>query len=85
MSKATKKKIRIKKDENFNNDDYVSTFFEQAKDDKGKIYGIPAYGTTQVLYYNKKAFENASLLPASITSPIVKVLPFTRLLARLFG
>jgi len=24
----------------------------------------------------KKAFENASLLPASITSPIVKVLPF---------
>lgn len=57
---------RIKKDENFNNDDYVSTFFEQAKDDKGKIYGIPAYGTTQVLYYNKKAFENAGIDPNSI-------------------
>ena len=33
----------------------------------------------------KNAFEKASLLPASITRPIVNVLPFTRLLARLFG
>ena len=57
---------KMKKDNDFNEDDYVSTFFEQAKDDKGKIYGIPAYGTTQVLYYNKKAFENAGIDPNSI-------------------
>lgn len=57
---------KMKKDNDFNEDDYVSTFFEQVKDDKGKIYGIPAYGTTQVLYYNKKAFENAGIDPNSI-------------------
>lgn len=57
---------KMKKDNDFNEDDYVSTFFEQGKDDNDKIFGIPAYGTTQVLYYNKKAFENAGIDPNNI-------------------
>lgn len=57
---------KIKKDNDFNEDDYVSTFFEQGKDDNDKIFGIPAYGTTQVLYYNKKAFNKAEIDPNNI-------------------
>lgn len=57
---------KMKKDNDFNEDDYVSTFFEQGKDDNDKIFGIPAYGTTQVLYYNKKAFKKAEIDPNNI-------------------
>ncbi len=57
---------KMKKDNDFNEDDYVSTFFEQGKDDNDKIFGIPAYGTTQVLYYNKKAFNKAEIDPNNI-------------------
>ena len=57
---------KMKKDNDFNEDDYVSTFFEQGKGDNDKIFGIPAYGTTQVLYYNKKAFNKAEIDPNNI-------------------
>lgn len=57
---------KMKKDNDFNEDDYVSTFFEQGKDDNDKIFGIPAYGTTQVLYYNKNAFNKAEIDPNNI-------------------
>lgn len=57
---------KMKKDNDFNEDDYVSTFFEQGKDDNDKIFGIPAYGTTQVLYYNKNAFNKAGIDPNNI-------------------
>lgn len=57
---------KMKKDNDFNEDDYVSTFFEQGKDDNDKIFGIPAYGTTQVLYYNKNAFNKVGIDPNNI-------------------
>jgi multiple sugar transport system substrate-binding protein len=57
---------KMKKDNDFNEDDYVSTFFEQGKDDNDKMFGIPAYGTTQVLYYNKNAFNKAGIDPNNI-------------------
>lgn len=57
---------KMKKDNDFNEDDYVSTFFEQGKADNDKIFGIPAYGTTQVLYYNKNAFNKAGIDPNNI-------------------
>ena len=57
---------KMKKDNDFNEDDYVSTFFEQGKEDNDKIFGIPAYGTTQVLYYNKNAFNKAGIDPNNI-------------------
>lgn len=48
-------------DENFDKDDYVEVFFNQGIDEEGNIFAIPAYGTTQVLYYNIEAFEKAGI------------------------
>lgn len=53
-------------DGDFNREDYVQVFFDQGVDEDGKIFAMPAYGTTQVLYYNKAAFEAANIEPDSI-------------------
>ena len=58
----------IEKDESFAKDDYLPVFFEQGIDDNGKLFALPAYGTTQVLYYNKAAFEEAGIDPSTITT-----------------
>lgn len=55
-----------KDDSDFNKDDYLDVFLNQGVDDDNKTFAIPAYGTTQVLYYNKKAFKNAGIKPESI-------------------
>ncbi|MGN0273642.1 MAG: ABC transporter substrate-binding protein [Chordicoccus sp.] len=54
------------KDSDFNQDDYVSVFFDQGVYDDGTVYAIPAYGTTQVMYYNIQAFKDANVDPSSI-------------------
>lgn len=56
----------IDKDSDFQKDDYLSVFFDQGVAEDGKIFALPAYGTTQVLYYNKAAFEQAGINPESI-------------------
>lgn len=56
----------IEADDEFNEEDYLEVFYEQGVDDDGKVYGLPAYGTTQVLYYNIEAFEAAGVDPESI-------------------
>lgn len=48
-------------DEDFNQDDYISVFFNQGVDDAGNVFAMPAYGTTQVMYYNMEAFEKAGI------------------------
>ena len=54
-----KKELIVSIDEFINNDkdlkkeDYGKGFVDQATIN-GKLYGIPLYGTTQILYYNKK-------------------------------
>jgi multiple sugar transport system substrate-binding protein len=53
-------------DTDFNQSDYMEVFFEPGVLADGTIFAIPAYGTTQVLYYNKAAFEKAGIDPASI-------------------
>ena len=45
------------KDETFNKDDLISAFYNQGTDEDGKQFALPAYGTTQVLYYNVQAFK----------------------------
>lgn len=40
----------------FNKEDFVQTFLNQGQVD-GKQYFLPMYGTTQVMYYRKDAFE----------------------------
>ncbi|MEC0089468.1 ABC transporter substrate-binding protein [Paenibacillus macquariensis] len=40
----------------FNKDDFIQTFLNQGQVD-GKQYFLPMYGTTQIMYYRKDAFE----------------------------
>lgn len=56
----------VDKDSEFEADDYISVFYGQGKSEDGKRFSLPAYGTTQVLYYNKAAFEKAGIDPESI-------------------
>ena len=49
-------------DEEFNKDDFLPVFMEVNEID-GKTYGIPAYGTTQIMYYNKDIYEEAGIDP----------------------
>jgi multiple sugar transport system substrate-binding protein len=55
----------IEKDKESNVDDYVSTFLELGKVN-GKQYALPAYGTTQVLYYRKDLLEKSNIDPAQL-------------------
>ena len=56
----------IDKDKTFDADDFLPVFYEQGIDKDGKVYALPAYGTTQVLYYNVEAFKKAGIDPNSI-------------------
>lgn len=58
--------VMMDADSEFNMDDYLSVFTDQGIDDNGKVYAFPAYGTTQVLYYNIAAWEAAGIDPESI-------------------
>ncbi|WP_257292168.1 extracellular solute-binding protein [Endozoicomonas sp. ONNA1] len=46
--------LRTYMDEEFNFDDFVSAFKDQVTAEDGQVFGLPAYGTTQVFYYNKQ-------------------------------
>lgn len=55
------------KDKDFNEKNYLETFMDLGK--KGdKLLGFPIYGTTQVLYYNKKAFKDAEISEDSLNT-----------------
>ena len=54
------------KDSTFNKDDLIAAFYNQGTDEDGKQFALPAYGTTQVLYYNVQAFKDAGVDPESI-------------------
>ena len=54
------------KDSTFNKDDLITAFYNQGTDEDGKQFALPAYGTTQVLYYNVQAFKDAGIDPESI-------------------
>ncbi|WP_422139604.1 extracellular solute-binding protein [Endozoicomonas sp. ALC020] len=41
-------------DAQFNFDDFVTAFRDQVTAEDGQVFGLPAYGTTQVFYYNKQ-------------------------------
>ncbi|MDU0989653.1 MAG: extracellular solute-binding protein, partial [Enterococcus faecium] len=46
-------------------DDYLDVFMKPEVID-GKIYGFPAYGTTQVIYYRKDLLDKAGLDPKKV-------------------
>jgi multiple sugar transport system substrate-binding protein len=53
-------------DSGFDRDDYMEVFFDAGTLEDGTIFALPAYGTTQILYYNIAAFEKAGIDPESI-------------------
>ncbi len=50
----------VEKKKNFNIDDINPKFLKQVKIEE-KTYGMPIYGTTQILYYRKDIFEKANI------------------------
>ncbi len=48
--------------DDFNKDDLLPVFIEPNIND-GKTYGLPAYGTSQIMYYNTKVYEAAGVDP----------------------
>ncbi len=55
----------IEKDEDFNRDDFVESFYQQGTV-KDQQYALPLYGTTQVMYYRKDIFEELGISPDSL-------------------
>lgn len=58
----------IEADADFAKDDYLEVFFNQGYDKDGKLFALPAYGTTQILYYNIAAFEAAGVDASTIST-----------------
>ena len=56
----------LQQDANFNADRFLSVYYNQGVSDDGRIFAMPLYGTTQVMYYNKAAFDAAGVSPDSI-------------------
>ncbi len=57
--------VFINEDSEFDKDDYLEVFYKQGEKD-GALFALPAYGTTQVLYYNKQAFNEVGADPENI-------------------
>lgn len=52
----------------FRPEDFLPVYYEQGVSPDGRIFAMPFYGTTQVLYYNKAAFRAAGIAPESLTT-----------------
>lgn len=57
----------ITEDKDFNPEDFISAFYNQGKIND-KLYALPLYGTTQVMYYRKDLFEKAGVSPDALNS-----------------
>ncbi|MDR2615772.1 MAG: extracellular solute-binding protein, partial [Oscillospiraceae bacterium] len=53
-------------DSSFDEGDYIEAFTAPGKLPDGTVFALPAYGTTQILYYNIAAFDKAGINPDSI-------------------
>ncbi|MBQ6529099.1 MAG: extracellular solute-binding protein [Clostridia bacterium] len=53
----------IAADENMDINDYMESAMLTDKDSAGRVIGLPLYATSQVLYYDVAAFENAGIDP----------------------
>jgi multiple sugar transport system substrate-binding protein len=50
--------LRPYMDDSFNYADFLDAFRDQVTADNGEVYGLPAYGTTQIFYYNKQVLAD---------------------------
>lgn len=53
-------------DTSFDPDTLIPVFHQQCLGEDGTMYAMPAYGTTQVMYYNRSLFGKAGIRPDSI-------------------
>lgn len=51
----------LEQDSAFPKEDLLPVFYSQCQTEDETVYALPAYGTTQVMYYNKKLFEQAGI------------------------
>src|SRR5699024_1168876 len=57
----------IEQNDSFQKVDYIEVFYDQGLSDDGDgLFALPAYGTTQVMYYYTQAFADAGIDKASI-------------------
>lgn len=56
----------IAADPDFNQDDILDSFLNYCQDSEGKVYSLPVWGTTQVVYYRKDMFEEVGLDPDEV-------------------
>ena len=56
----------IQQDANFHPDDLIPVFYRQCQLEDGTVFAMPAYGTTQILYYNRDLFEKAGIDPGTL-------------------
>lgn len=47
----------------FHKEDLVESLMDYCQDADGRIFGLPVYGTTQVMYYDKAVFEENGIDP----------------------
>ncbi|MEA9392072.1 extracellular solute-binding protein [Acerihabitans sp. TG2] len=60
--------LRPYMDKTFNFADFISAFRQQVTSPGGDIYGMPAYGTTQIFYYNKAKLAEYGFTPADLAT-----------------
>ena len=53
----------IEQDPEFHKEDLVESLMDYCQDEEGKVFGLPVYGTTQVMYYDKAVFEENGIDP----------------------
>lgn len=58
--------IYIEQDPSFDSSGLISVFYNQCIQEDGTLFAIPAYGTTQVMYYNRGIFEQCGIEPDAI-------------------
>ncbi len=46
--------------------DFIPVFYDQCRMEDGAVFAMPAYGTTQVMYYNRALFDQAGIKPEDI-------------------
>ena len=57
----------IEGDDSFDRDDYLDVYFNQGVSGD-ETFALPAYGSTQIMYYNKSVFEQAGVNAEEITT-----------------
>ena len=53
-------------DEELETEDFVPVFYDQCRLGDGAVFAMPAYGTSQVMYYNRELFDRAGIDPEQI-------------------